>query len=146
MASARASLPPPPRAQPFPSTPVDSRPASPASHVSAQSQGQAHTQTQAQGQMQTQAVVLDGLSAAVRPQRMSVPLPHAYGRGCSLSGEIELRMALATRRSADAPDARQEFRFRDMGPPEGQPVPHGGVKGRVKRFGKGLRNLVLGRS
>lgn len=68
---------------------------------------------------------------------MSVPSP--FERGFSLSGEVELHMALARVRSRDSPREPQEFRFsetrRDVT-----------VKGTVKKLGKGLKNLVLGRS
>ena len=71
------------------------------------------------------------------PRGMSVPSP--FEQGFSLSGEVELHMALARVRSRDSPREPQEFRFsetrRDVT-----------VKGTVKKLGKGLKKLVLGRS
>lgn len=57
--------------------------------------------------------------------------------GCSLSGEAELRMSLARSRSVDG--VPEGYMFREV-------KREGAVKGRVKNFGKGLRDLLLGRS
>ncbi|KAH7928129.1 hypothetical protein BV22DRAFT_232536 [Leucogyrophana mollusca] len=61
--------------------------------------------------------------------------------GFSLSGETEMRMALAKWRHEDAPDVPGDYHFHDMGQ-RGKV----GVKGKVKKLGQGLKELVLGRT
>ena len=79
-----------------------------------------------------------------RPMSMVMPgqanLVNAYS-GFSLSGETEMRMNLARWRKEDAPDEPGDYLFKETGR-----CRHGMLKGRVKKFGKGLRDLVLGRS
>ncbi|KAF8552048.1 hypothetical protein OG21DRAFT_1511981 [Imleria badia] len=61
------------------------------------------------------------------------------GSGFSLSGEMELRMNLARWRREDTPDAPGGYHFRET-------RSRLNMKGRVKQLGKGLKELVLGRS
>lgn len=63
------------------------------------------------------------------------------GSGFSLSGEMELRMNLARWRREDAPDEPGGYHFQET-----CRSPKMNMKGRVKRLGKGLKELVLGRS
>jgi len=76
---------------------------------------------------------------------MSMVLPgHAVPvnlySGFSLSGETEMRMNLAKWRKEDAPDEPGDYLFKET------IRPGKGMKGRVKKLGKGLRDLMLGRS
>lgn len=66
------------------------------------------------------------------------PVAHS---GCSLSGEMELRMNLARWRREDAPGEPGGYHFRET-----SRSPKMSMKGRVKQLGKGLKELVLGRS
>jgi hypothetical protein len=60
--------------------------------------------------------------------------------GFSLSGETEMRMNLARWRKEDGPDEPGDYLFKETGH-RGK-----GIKCRVRKLGKGLRDLVLGRS
>jgi len=62
--------------------------------------------------------------------------------GFSLSGEMELRMNLARWRREDAPDEPGSYHFRETS----RSPTRVNMKRRVKQFGKGLKELVLGRS
>ncbi|KAH0833347.1 hypothetical protein J3R83DRAFT_12418 [Lanmaoa asiatica] len=62
--------------------------------------------------------------------------------GFSLSGEMELRMNLARWRREDAPDDPGGYHFRERN----RSWTKVNMKGRVKQLGKGLKELVLGRS
>lgn len=53
-----------------------------------------------------------------------------------------MRMELARWRQEDAPDQPGDFHFQEMH----RSRIRGKVKGTVKRLGKGLKHLVLGRS
>ena len=64
------------------------------------------------------------------------------GSGFSLSGEMELRMNLARWRREDTPNEPGGYHFRETR----SRSPRVNVKGRVKQLGKGLKELVLGRS
>ncbi|KAI0316732.1 hypothetical protein OF83DRAFT_1084066 [Amylostereum chailletii] len=79
-------------------------------------------------------------SAVVVPQRMSVPARRGGTSGWSVSGEMEMHIALAARRSADAPHVRQEYVFYDTPQPLKEKV------SKMRRLGQGLKKLVLGRS
>ena len=77
----------------------------------------------------------------------AVDLSSCAVTGCSFSGEIELRMALARRNTIGGSAAHPEYRFEypqtatkesAMAQKRGS-----GVKLRVKKIGQGLRNLVL---
>lgn len=72
---------------------------------------------------------------------LPVPLKSTMGGGFSMSGEVELRMALARRRSEEEPHRMQEYKFHET-PKKGS----GSVKGRVRKLGKGLKDFMLGRS
>ncbi|EGN99197.1 hypothetical protein SERLA73DRAFT_182076 [Serpula lacrymans var. lacrymans S7.3] len=88
------------------------------------------------------APVQNGFS--LRPTSMVLPGQGVSGypyAGFSLSGETELRMALARWRSQEAPDEPGEYRFRDMGRCDTKAR----MKGTVMKLGKGLKDLVLGR-
>ncbi|KAG1736552.1 hypothetical protein EDB19DRAFT_1720960 [Suillus lakei] len=78
-----------------------------------------------------------------RPMSMVLPgqaVPVNLYSGFSLSGETEMRMNLARLRKEDGPDEPGDYLFKETGL-------HGkGIKGRVRKLGKGLRDLVLGRS
>lgn len=76
------------------------------------------------------------------PRRsMPAPLRSTMAGGFSVSGEVELRMALARRRSEEEPQRVQEYKFHET-PKKGS----GSVKGRVRKLGKGLKDFMLGRS
>lgn len=80
-----------------------------------------------------------------RPMSMVLPgqmHPERPYSGFSLSGETEMRMELARWRQEDAPDQPGDFHFQEMN----RSRIRGKVKGTVKRLGKGLKHLVLGRS
>ncbi|KAF8135122.1 hypothetical protein EV363DRAFT_1396573 [Boletus edulis] len=79
----------------------------------------------------------------LRPMSMvlSGQTPPMVGSGFSLSGEMELRMNLARWRREDAPDEPGGYHFRETGR-----SPKMNMKGRVKQLGRGLKELVLGRS
>ncbi|KAF8442282.1 hypothetical protein L210DRAFT_845869 [Boletus edulis BED1] len=79
----------------------------------------------------------------LRPMSMvlSGQTPPMVGSGFSLSGEMELRMNLARWRQEDAPDEPGGYHFRETGR-----SPKMNMKGRVKQLGRGLKELVLGRS
>lgn len=62
--------------------------------------------------------------------------------GFSLSGEMELRMNLARWRHENAPDEPGDYHFRERSRSQTKV----NIKGRVKQLGKGLKELVLGRS
>lgn len=64
------------------------------------------------------------------------------GLGFSLSGEMELRMNLARWRQENAPDEPGGYHFRERSLSRTRV----NIKGRVKQLGKGLKELVLGRS
>ncbi|KAG2132976.1 hypothetical protein DEU56DRAFT_811601 [Suillus clintonianus] len=78
-----------------------------------------------------------------RPMSMVLPgqaVPVNLYSGFSLSGETEMRMNLARWRREDGPDEPGDYLFKETG------HRRNGIKGRVKKLGKGLRDLVLGRS
>lgn len=78
-----------------------------------------------------------------RPMSMILPgqaIPVNVYSGFSLSGETEMRMNLARWRKEDGPDEPGDYLFKETGH-RGK-----GIKGRVRKLGKGLRDLVLGRS
>lgn len=78
-----------------------------------------------------------------RPMSMVLPgqaVPANMFSGFSLSGETEMRMNLARWRKEDGPDEPGDYLFKETGH-RGK-----GIKGRVRKLGKGLRDLVLGRS
>lgn len=78
-----------------------------------------------------------------RPMSMVLPgqaVPVNLYSGFSLSGETEMRMNLARWRKEDGPDEPGDYLFKETGH-RGK-----GIKGRVRKLGKGLRDLVLGRS
>lgn len=78
-----------------------------------------------------------------RPMSMVLPgqpIPVNLYSGFSLSGETEMRMNLARWRKEDGPDEPGDYLFRETDH-RGK-----GIKGRVRKLGKGLRELVLGRS
>ncbi|KAK0204487.1 hypothetical protein DFS33DRAFT_1273590 [Desarmillaria ectypa] len=62
------------------------------------------------------------------------PVEKLNNMGFSMSGEAELRMALASGDDAGS------FRFKDM-----SPKPRLGVRSQVKKFGKGLKNRLFGK-
>lgn len=62
------------------------------------------------------------------------PVDKLNNMGFSMSGEAELRMALASGDDAGS------FRFKDM-----SPKPRLGVRSQVKKFGKGLKNRLFGK-
>ena len=64
------------------------------------------------------------------------------GPGFSLSGEMELRMNLARWRREDAPDEPGGYHFRETS----RSPTRVNMRRRVKQLGKGLKELVLGRS
>ena len=64
------------------------------------------------------------------------------GAGFSLSGEMELRMNLARWRRENAPDEPGGYHFRETSRSPSKV----NMKRRVKQLGKGLKELVLGRS
>jgi len=68
-------------------------------------------------------------------------IPVSLYSGFSLSGETEMRMNLARWRKEDAPDEPGDYLFKETGR-----FGKGILKGRVKKLGKGLRDLMLGRS
>ncbi|KAI0090279.1 hypothetical protein BDY19DRAFT_992492 [Irpex rosettiformis] len=75
----------------------------------------------------------------------AVDLSSGAATGCSVSGEIELRMALARRNTIGGSAAHPEYRFeypQTTTSPETQKR-GSGVKLRVKKIGQGLRNLML---
>ncbi|OJA19535.1 hypothetical protein AZE42_06603 [Rhizopogon vesiculosus] len=79
-----------------------------------------------------------------RPMSMVIPgqvIPVSLYSGFSLSGETEMRMNLARWRKEDAPDEPGDYLFKETGR-----FGKGMLKGRVKKLGKGLRDLMLGRS
>ncbi|EIW83586.1 hypothetical protein CONPUDRAFT_162957 [Coniophora puteana RWD-64-598 SS2] len=67
------------------------------------------------------------------------------GAGFSLSGETELRMALARLRGAESPEyVEREYVFREMAPPPSSARGRSGtMKARMSRIGKGLKDLVM---
>ncbi|KAG1866131.1 hypothetical protein F4604DRAFT_1778923 [Suillus subluteus] len=78
-----------------------------------------------------------------RPMSMVLPgqaVPVNLFSGFSLSGETEMRMNLARWRKEDGPDEPGDYLFKETG------YRGKGIKGRVRKLGKGLRDLVLGRS
>ncbi|KAG1738425.1 uncharacterized protein EDB91DRAFT_1054665 [Suillus paluster] len=78
-----------------------------------------------------------------RPMSMVLPgqaVPVSVYSGFSLSGETEMRMNLARWRKEDAPDEPGDYLFKETG------CRGKGMKGRVKKLGKSLRDLMLGRS
>lgn len=78
-----------------------------------------------------------------RPMSMVLPgqaVPLNLYSGFSLSGETEMRMNLARWRKEDGPDKPGDYLFKETGH-RGK-----GIKGRVRKLGMGLRDLVLGRS
>lgn len=78
-----------------------------------------------------------------RPMSMVIPgqaVPVNLYSGFSLSGETEMRMNLARWRKEDGPDEPGDYLFKETGH-RGK-----GIKCRVRKLGKGLRDLVLGRS
>ncbi|KAH7884770.1 hypothetical protein F5I97DRAFT_1938139 [Phlebopus sp. FC_14] len=80
-----------------------------------------------------------------RPMSMDGPgqgIPVSPYSGFSLSGETEMRMYLARWRQEEAPDEPGDYLFREMGRGRGRV----NVKGKVKKFSKGLKDLVFGRS
>lgn len=79
-----------------------------------------------------------------RPMSMVIPgqvIPVSMYSGFSLSGETEMRMNLARWRMEDAPDEPGDYLFKETGR-----CRRGILKASVKKFGRGLRDLVLGRS
>ncbi|KAG7444828.1 uncharacterized protein BT62DRAFT_1077579 [Guyanagaster necrorhizus] len=62
------------------------------------------------------------------------PVDKLNNMGFSMSGEAELRMALASGDDAGS------FKFKDM-----SPKPRLGVRSQVKKFGKGLKNRLFGK-
>ncbi|KAF9223349.1 hypothetical protein BS17DRAFT_754336 [Gyrodon lividus] len=81
----------------------------------------------------------------LRPMSMVLPgqvMSAGSRSGFSLSGETELRMSLARWRRDNAPDEPGDYHFREMG----QSRTKVDMKGKVKKLGKGLKNLVLGKS
>ncbi|KAI0034561.1 hypothetical protein K488DRAFT_83856 [Vararia minispora EC-137] len=74
-------------------------------------------------------------------ERMSLPMRRVGGG--SVSGEMELHMALAQRRSEDAPHSRPEYVFHETRPPPPEPRTH---RSRLRRLSQGVRNLFSGRS
>lgn len=77
-----------------------------------------------------------------RPMSMVLPgqaVPVNLYSGFSLSGETEMRMNLARWRKEDGPDEPGDYLFKETG------YRGKGIKGRVRKLGKGLRELVLGR-
>jgi hypothetical protein len=62
-----------------------------------------------------------------------------------MSGETELRMALARWRSLESGEPT-EYRFRDMETPRRKGgTPNGRLGGKMRRLGMGIMELVLGR-
>lgn len=77
-----------------------------------------------------------------RPMSMVLPgqaVPLNLYSGFSLSGETEMRMNLARWRKEDGPEEPGDYLFKETGH-RGK-----GIKGRVRKLGKGLRDLVLNR-
>ncbi|KAI6155481.1 hypothetical protein BKA82DRAFT_4079001 [Pisolithus tinctorius] len=80
-----------------------------------------------------------------RPMSMVLPgqmHPERPFSGFSLSGETEMRMELARWRQEDSPDQPGDFHFQEMDRSQIRRK----MKGTVKRLGKGLKHLVLGKS
>lgn len=79
-----------------------------------------------------------------RPMSMVIPgqvQPQRPYTGFSLSGETEMRMNLARWRQEDAPDQPGEYLFQERDRSRARLK----MKHTVKRFGKCLKHLVLGR-
>ncbi|KII89680.1 hypothetical protein PLICRDRAFT_52842 [Plicaturopsis crispa FD-325 SS-3] len=73
-------------------------------------------------------------SFATAPRARPAP---SHVHGFSLSGETELHMALARWRSQEAVEGESEYRFLDT---------RKGVKQKVKRLSRGLKDLLMGRA
>jgi hypothetical protein len=74
------------------------------------------------------------------PERPSLPMRRVGGG--SVSGEMELHMALAQRRSEDTPHARQEYVFHETRAPPPEPYQR---PSRLRRLSQSLRSMFFGR-